>query len=170
MAEKDLAVPKGVKVETSGDELVISWRGENISIGVILLLSGIIIAGIIFPVAFQDDWIVAVVTFVFCGFMAITGLAQLFGKTVVRINESKIHYRRILFTLPWFGNKQVASAEVEKVVVEEIMTSSGKGGPVTTYEFQLVTKSGDHQKLFKRNTGKQRLLYLKQELERFLGV
>jgi hypothetical protein len=72
--------------------------------------------------------------------------------------------------IPAWGNKNLNAGELKQLYSRERVSYSKKGRPDHSYEMHAETKSGKDIKLLAGLENKEQVLYIEQEIERFLKI
>lgn len=82
----------------------------------------------------------------------------------VKMGELKIQH----YPLPWPGNKSVLAADIDQIYCKEKISRSDSGNN-TSYEVHAIMKNKAKAKLLEGLDQEEQVLYIEQELERYLG-
>ncbi len=177
-AEKpEVSMPKGFQVENRGQELIITRRWFGLMF-IFLAFFCVIWDGFMvfwFGMAFSEG------SLMMAGFGTLHAavgigltyyvLAGFFNKTVITVGGRNFTVKHR--PLP-FPGKELDPNDIEQLYCKEIVNrrSSSSGGSSTyfTYELHALTRDGKHQKVLKGLTEVEQILYVEQEIERFLGI
>jgi hypothetical protein len=166
-------MPAGVEVADFGDALQITYRWFSLKVVFVLIIC-------VFWNVFMFMWHgMSITTGVWS--MSLFGLlhtavgiglayytlAGLLNRTTVRVEQGllEIHHH----PLPWFGNKRLQATDIEQIYCRERI-HHGRHGVSRTYEVHAMMRDAVKEKLLSRLNEPEQVLYIEQELERFLGI
>ncbi len=168
----DTPLPKGIKVDNFGGELLISyrWFGPKIIFMTFfaLLWNGFMVFW--YGTAISNRiWIMALFGLMHAGVgvgLIYYVLAGYLNTTVVKVGMSDLEIKH--GPLPYPG-KRLERAFIRQLYCKE-RVHRNKNSTSYSYEVHAITKEGKHEKLLSGLDKSEQALYLEQEIERYLGL
>ena len=170
-------LPRGFKIETSENELKIiwSWFGSQHILSIIVVsffAGGLIFLGYIIGLAetWQRTLVCLIPMSVGAAITFYLALATYINKTMIIITPTTLEIKRGPIPTPFWSDQQLDSSRIKQLYVAEKIQS---GGSLTTYKYQLYAIINDRRETLLTEvplTEWRQLLYLEQEIERYLGI
>ncbi len=95
-------------------------------------------------------------------------LSGCINKTNIIVNPQSLIIKH--GPIPAWGNKNLNARDLKQLYSIERVSYSKKGRPDHSYEMHAETKSGEDIKLLNGLENKEQILYIEQEIERFLKI
>ncbi|PHI19313.1 hypothetical protein CEQ90_13215 [Lewinellaceae bacterium SD302] len=157
------------KIEKRGNELVISWK-NSLFAGIILTFMGMIWTFVGLVLGFvESEPVLFVMPFI--GFMILyMGLVFMINRTKIRASMQTIKVEQ--GPLPWFGNKEVRTSDVQQLFVIENGQKKVNNKVTPLYALKAKLKSSPHKPLTLAGLldGKAKALEMEKVIERYLNI
>jgi hypothetical protein len=101
-------------------------------------------------------------------FLTYIVLSGCINKTNIIVNPQSLIIKH--GPIPARGNKNINAGELKQLYSRERVSYSKKGRPDYSYEMHAETKSGKDIKLIAGLENKEQVLYIEQEIEKFLKI
>jgi len=169
----EVPMPKGIEMTTAGYGLDITRRW--FSVGAIALT-----VFCVFWDGFMAVWYtIAIVQkqWAMAAFGTIHGLVGVFITylaVAMYVNRTTIHVERGLLQvqhgpMKWPGNRMLDTNDLEQLYCKQVITHS-KNGTHTSYQLRAKTRNAEDINLLSSIDQPEQVLFLEQEIERFLGI
>jgi len=165
--------PKGIDVRTTMDGLTLERRWMNPTVWFLVLFC-------VFWDGFMVVWFTIAITqehyemAAFGSIHALVGVCLTYALVCNFVNKTwiSITARNLSIKhgpLPWFGNKEIPSHEIEQVFCQRRVTRN-KNGTSISYHVRYLDTRGKEGKLLGGLKDSSQALYLEQEIESTLGI
>jgi hypothetical protein len=166
-------MPKRFEVNTSGGRLEITRRWFSFKFifltfftlfwdGFMVVWFGIAISQGIWPMAafgtLHGAVGIGLLYYVLAGYL---------NKTVITVDKRELAIAH--GPLPWFGNKQMNPKDIEQLYCKEKIHHSRRSTNYS-YEVHAILRGGTHEKILSGLDESEQVLYIEQEIERFLEI
>lgn len=170
----NIELPKYVSVDFYDEYMHISkrWRGISTIFMTLALLVWLYVTTLIGVEVFSDDRtpVIMVVFLLFfpmaCSLLYSTA-ANWLNKTSVFVSKNAMEIK--IGPVPWPGNKRVENNDIEQFYVKTRITGAHDNRQVN-YELRFVEKNKNDVLLLETTVSKGYLLYVEQEIEKYLGI
>jgi len=169
----NLNLPKNMQLIDHGNylEIVRVWRGW----GTLFRAGFAVVWWVILSTIFEnfrdfgDRWLdYILLLFVASGvFLIYDVIANIFNKTYIFANESKIEIRHR--PIPWFGNLKADATDINQLYVKEVV-HRGEGGTSKTYELRAKTNSGKDAKILSGLSDADQAKFVEEKLKALLHL
>lgn len=172
--DKDVAMPKSIRVEESGDRLLIRrrWYSPMLFFFVFFCIAwdGFLIFWYKMAMAEDAPWIMSVfpILHVAVGIgLTYWTIAGFVNRTDIAVDGRELQVSHT--PMPWFGATRMPVDQVDQLYCKQKISHS-KNGTSVTYQLFAAEKGGGKRKLLSGLTDSDQALFVERCVESYLGI